>query len=421
MAAPSSIKSLQESIKKAGLGESKQDSSTRIIVYTSEKDRVTVLKTIASAFGGMYSSTKYGPGWKSSQGSAKIGLFTVLVKPAAKAGTTGSVSNLDARVFTGDGKKGKFSYAGQDIDVVTFTSAKQIEKSMVEGAKKSQILGSEIAEQFDDFFTAKKFTWDPNLSPIMLNKLGVYAGEVLIGWAAFQKDKTKYMEASPFKGTVSKFHLPTDPAFTGVDSFVEMSDGSFYAVSSKFGVGAKASFFTNMLEKGIKKKSKLKNSVFKDICDICEQNNLEYKKSRDIVYTYGLKKILKLNLTSAIYNEIISDKKTVNVIKLNTAISKYPGVSPDIVKKLPRSASAFFNRTIAEQLNKDQASMDQIVEILQGKDYWQANLNIAEWIKGNVKFKFVKAAKAKVKFIGSKSAIDDVTSKQGWINYELSQ
>ena len=58
-------------------------------------------------------------------------------------------------------------------------------------------------------------------------------------------------------------------------------------------------------------------------------------------------------------------------------------------------------------------------EILAGKDYWQANLDINYWVRGIVKFKFINSGEASLNIIGSKSAITDITSKQGWINYEL--
>lgn len=420
MEKPTSITQLKEQIEQADYGVAKIDSQSRLIVYTTNSNRVGVLKEIADLFGGQYSSQKSGPGWRSSQGSAQINQFTVLVKPAAKSGQAVSVSSLDARVFTKGGTTGTFMYAGQNVSVVSFTSALQIEQSIINGAKTNGILGNDIAEQFEDFFQSKRFTWDPNMPVPLLKKLGVYAGEVLVGWALFQTNKQDYMDTVPFTGTVRRFHVPNDPSFSGVDSFVEMMDGTFYGVSSKFGVGAKASFFTNLLDKGIKNRMNLRPSVFKSICDTCAENGFEYKRSRDIVYTYGIKKILGLNIPITVYNEIVQNNyKSPNVVKLVNAIkAKKP--SDEIVRKLPVSVSAFFNRKIAEMLNNDQASMDQVVEILQGKDYWQANLQTDDWLNGKLRFKYVKAAKARVKFIGSKSAIDDITCKQGWINYELS-
>lgn len=421
MASVSSIEQLEKSLKQLGYNVFKRDSSTRLVVYTTE-ERVSFLKLMAATFDGSYTSQKTGAGWRSSVGAAQIGGLMILAKPQAKGGAAGSVSTLDARIFTTLGTKGKFNYMGQDVSVVSFTSAKTLANSIVKGCSDSQILGKEYAEMFEDFFATGEFVWDPTLSPLVINKLGVYTGEVLIGWVLLANKQSKYFETNPFSGSIKAFHMPTDPAFSGVDSFVEFKDGTYVGISSKFGAGAKASFFTNMLEKGIKNRSKLKNSVFKDICDICAINNIEYKKSKEIVYTYGVKKLLKLNITTptTIFDTIVAGKKNADLNKVILAIKSYPGVSDDIKKKLPNSVSAFFNRMIADKLNKDVNSIEEIKKILEGKDFFQANLNTSEWLKGKVKFKFVKSGKSTLKFIGSKSAIDDTKSKQGWLNYELS-
>lgn len=421
MASVNSIEQLETSLKKLGYGVFKRDSSSRLVVYTSE-ERISFLKLIAATFNGSYISQKTGPGWRSSVGAAQIGNLLILAKPQTKSGAAASVSSLDARIFTSLGTKNKFNYMGQDVNVVSFTRAKTLSESIVQGCRKSNILGEEYAELFEDFFDTGKFNWSPDLPPTVINKLGVYTGEVIVGWVLLSNKNSKFFENNPFKGDVKAFHMPTDPAFSGVDSFVEFKDGSYIGISSKFGTGAKASFFTNMLEKGIKNRSKLKASVFKNICDVCASNNIEFKKSREIVYTYGVNKLLKLNIKNpnSIFDSIIAGKKTPELTKVILAIKSYPGVSDDIKKKLPGSVSAFFNRTIAETLNKDTNSIEEIKKILEGKDFYQANLNINDWLKGNVKFKFIKSGKSTLKFIGSKSAIDDTKSKQGWINYELS-
>lgn len=421
MPSVNSMEQLEESLKKLGYDVFKRDSSTRLIVYTSE-ERISFLKMMAATFDGSYTSQKTGAGWRSSVGAAQIGSLMILAKPQAKGGAAGSVSTLDARIFTTLGTKGTFNYMGQDVSVVSFTSAKTLADSIVKGCSDSQILGSEYAEMFEDFFANGEFIWDPSLPPPVVNKLGVYTGEVLIGWVLLAGKQTKYFETTPFSGTVKAFHMPTDPAFSGVDSFVEFKDGTYIGISSKFGAGAKASFFTNMLEKGIKNRATLKSGVFKEICDMCATNNIEYKKSKEIVYTYGIKKLLKLNIASptSIFDNIVAGQKTADLNKVILAIKSYPNVSDDIKKKLPNSVSAFFNRTIADKLNNDANSITEIKKILEGKDFYQANLNTSDWLKGKVKFKFVKSGNSTLKFIGSKSAIDDTKSKQGWINYELS-
>jgi hypothetical protein len=421
----SNIKQLEESLKILGYDNYKKDTASRVIVYSPD-DRKSTLKFIAESLGGKYISSKSGSGWKSSVGAAKVGTFIVLAKPAAGE-KAGSVSELDARVFSEGGSKGVFNYHGEDIPVVTFTSSAQLEKSIIAGCKDSKLLGEPVAAAFKDFFLNGKFNWDPKMNPQLLNKLGVYGGEVLVGWVFLKKKQGTYFASNPFKGTPKKFHMPTDPAFSGVDSFIEMADGSFYSLSSKFGAGAKASFFSNLLEKGIKKKDKLKKSVFKDICQICDDFNLEYKKSRDIVYAYGVREILglgehQIKNPSDVYTQIVKDeKKTGPEAKLVlVSIKNYKGtLEKGIIDNFPVSVSSFFNRRIAEKLNNDKASIDQMKEILQGKDYWQGNLQIKDWLKGDLNFKWLSSSEAELNLIGSKGSMSDITSKQGWINYEL--
>jgi hypothetical protein len=347
----------------------------------------------------------------------------VLAKPMTK-GTGGNIASLDARVFSTLGKPGTFNYNDQNISVVTFTSAELLKNSILEGIEKSPLLGETYAEIFQEFFKTGKITWPPETPLPVINKLGVYIGELLVGWVLLDRSMTKYFANNPFSGVVTKFHLPTDPAFSGVDSFAELSNGEYYLISSKFGSGAKASLFSNILNYGVIKYSKLSDSVFKDICGVVKRGGLSFKNSRAIVYTYGIRNILGLNELAVkdpnnVYSEIYSGKGGKDSDKVIEKIKATRGVDRQIIDSLPYSVSSFFNREIAKELMSDPKSLDQMKEILTGKDYYQANLNTTEWSKGNLKFKFISSGQAELKVIGSKSAIRDITSKQGWVNYEL--
>ncbi len=423
MAKIANIEQLMKQCEDLGLGTPKKVSGNRFILYTTEKDRVGALRMVADTFDGKYTSAKSGPGWKSSQGAAIIGQYTVLVKPGAKAGQTGNLASLDARIFSKGGTSGKFAYAGADVAVTTFKNAKQIEKSILDGIHAAHVLEDDLAETFESFFETGKLEWDPAIAPLIINKLGVYIGELLIGWAFFSHHRKQVFENDPFpSGTPKAFHIPNDPSFSGVDSFIELHSGEFISISSKFGVGAKASFFSNLLEKAVKNRNKMKPSVLKNIADFVAAKGLDYKKSKDIVYGYGFEKILRTKVDlNKVWEDTKNGKKSADVNKAILAIRANKHSNPDLNKKLPKSISAFFNRTLAAQLQGDQVSLDQIVSILSGKDYWQANLNQNAWGKGFTKFKFTKAGKSRVKITGNKSAADDPSCKQGWINYELSQ
>lgn len=418
------IADLEKRLKAAGYSNQKKDSQSRIIVYV-EGDRKQQLQTIAKIVDGKYTTQKTGPGWKSTVGAVLIRNFVVLAKPGT-SGVARGLSSLDARIFSEGGDSGTYPWLGKEEPVNIFQSAKEIEKSIISGCKSSRLLGDEIAEAYRDFFKTGKFTWDPKIPAATLNKLGVYTGEVLVGWVFLSNNQRKYFQNNPFKGSPKRFILPSDPAFSGVDSWIEMRDGSVYALSSKFGSGAKASLFSNLLEKGMSKKDKLTESVFKDLCMAAAQNNYSYKNSRQIVYEFGIRKVLKIPKSAIadpnqVYNQISTRKIDGEAKRVITDIKSYNGVDEVVLLNLKNGASVsnFFNREIAKLLNEDTKSIKQMKEILQGKDYWQGNINISSWMDGELKFRWLSSADAMLNIVGNKGSASDITSKQGWINYEL--
>lgn len=421
------ITQLQSDIQQLGYGsEFKKDTSTRLIIYMEASERVSALKDIATTFGGRYTPSKTGVGWRSSVGAALLpDNMVVLAKPKT-TGTTGNIASLDARDFYRLATPGTFNFQGQDIGVVTFTKADVIQKSIVQGVHDQKLLGPSYSEAFQDFFDTGKINWNPGTPRPIINKLGVYVGEVMIGWVFLKNSRslyTKHFSNNPFSGTAVAFHMPTDPAFSGVDSFVEMKDGSFYPISSKFGAGAKASFFTNLFEKGIKSRDSLESSYFKNMCILASRKNISFKKSKEFVYEFGIRELLGISeqdirTPTSVFDNIRRGTPDDDVEKVMKVI-KDKTTNQQILSGLPDSISAYFNRTIAENLNNDPKSVKQMTEILAGKDYWQANLDINKWINGSMKFRFINSGEANINLIGSKSAITDITSKQGWINYEL--
>lgn len=418
------IADLEKKLKAEGYSNQKRDSQNRIIVYV-EGDRKSELQTIAKILNGRYTAQKSGSGWKSTVGAAIIRNFIVLAKPGT-GDVAGSLSSLDARIFSKGGTLGTYSWLGKDEPVVFFQNAKQIEQSIIDGCNSSRLLGKDIADAYKEFFKLGKFKWDPKTPAATLKKLGVYTGEVLVGWVFLSNTQRKYFANNPFRGIPKRFILPIDPAFSGVDSWIEMRDGSVYALSSKFGAGAKASLFSNLLEKGIDKKEKLTDSVFKNLCLAAARNSYSYKKSRQIVYEFGVRNVLKISKSvvsdpNQVYEQIFSRKMGSEAKKVISDIRNYSGVDDVVLSNLKDGASVsnFFNREIAKLLNEDSASVKQMKEILQGKDYWQGNLNISSWMDGELKFKWLSSADASLNIVGNKGSASDITSKQGWINYEL--
>ena len=60
-----------------------------------------------------------------------------------------------------------------------------------------------------------------------------------------------------------------------------------------------------------------------------------------------------------------------------------------------------------------------MLDVLAGKEFYQANLNIDRWKKGEIIYSLTKSGDVSINIIGSKSAITDIDAKQGLINYEL--
>lgn len=420
----SSISDLEKKLKSEGYSNYKRDSQSRLIVYV-EGDRKSELQTIAKIIDGKYTSQKSGSGWKSTVGAVILRNFVILAKPGT-SGVAGGLSSLDARIFSKGGESETYSWMGKEEPVVSFKTAKEIQNSIIDGCLESKLLGDPIAESFKDLFSKGELNWDPSTPAATLNKLGVYTGEVLVGWVFLANKQRQHFINNPFKGTPAKFILPTDPAFSGVDSWIQMKDGSVYALSSKFGGGAKASLFSNLLEKGIQKENKLQDSVFKKLCEAASKNNLSYKNSRQIVYEFGVREILKISKSvikdpNDVYQQIFTRRMKDEAKKVISDIRSYPNVDKVIIANLSNGASVsnFFNREIAKKLNEDEKSISQMKEILQGKDYWQGNLQIKSWVDGELEYRWISSAEAKLNIVGNKGSASDITSKQGWINYEL--
>ena len=260
--------------------------------------------------------------------------------------------------------------------------------------------------------------------------MGKYLGELLLGYIIL-KSPSSY---PVIKGTPKYFFIPDDPSFKGVDTFIKTTTG-LYPVSNKFGVGAKASFFGNLLPIALEKYQYLpSNSTIKKIADITKKLNissadlLRNKGAKNIVYEYGTRVILgvpatKVKNTYDVYTNIKTSVASKNLTKESStvidAIKSIKNLETNIKINLPKSITAFFNRQIAAELNSDSKSLNFMLDVLAGKEFYQANLNIDRWKKGEIIYSLTKSGDVSINIIGSKSAITDIDAKQGLINYEL--
>ena len=358
-----------------------------------------------------------------------------VAKPIAKK-AGGALSNITALDFVKDGKDAVIKYTDRDVKVKTFKSSDELIKAIQSGFKTNKKLPEPIMDIFETYLNSKDLTtikWPSNLSDGEKNKLGVYFGELLVGLLALDSTRNVFAP-DPFKGTkIKAFHLPSDPSFSGVDSLFELKDGTFIPVSSKFGTGAAASIFANLVPKGIEyyKKVNMKQSVFKDFIGLGVENGVvnPSKQMKEMVYLYGVRKILGIKEGSGknqirdvmkVYEAIRKEDLTDEALLVIQQIANLKGkIDPLISQYLPKSVSSYFNRQIADRLNKDQTSQEQMKSILAGKNFWQANLQTSAWGKGAINFKFLNSGDINLEIIGRKSAIHDIDARQGWINYIL--
>ena len=350
----------------------------------------------------------------------------------AKGGGSESLA-VRAETLIKKGKLERIEFAGQKVECRTFPSIKMLKESILQGLKDNKKIPAYIVESFECYLAPSatrfdKIGWSEAMPDNELNQLGKYAGEVITGLIAIGGPRTSLLPNIIKAEKVAKFCVPTDPAFTGVDVFLLMKDGTIYPISNKYGKGAAASFFANLLPKCMKHDDTLRPSPLKDFVKVAKKHTnwqaMERRgaPSKEILYDFGVRKLL--NLPSGVvrdpydvYRQAKSGKYSPEVHCVVEAIKEYDGVDKVVLDNLPMSITAFMTRETAKVLNKSKKAVDDMKEVLAGKNYWQANLMISEWSNGNVKYKFVNSGSIKLDIIGTKSSTKDLTGKQGLLNY----
>lgn len=320
------------------------------------------------------------------------------------------------------------------VKCMAFTSKSHLIESILFGLKSNRNVSQELYDSVDNYFKGdmQKFDW-LGVQQSEINEVGKYLGELLIGVIAMSGIRNLFSSDIFEHNQIKDFFVPDDPSFSGFDSAFTLSDGSVIPISSKLGVGAKASIFTNFMPKimdhpipmnsivGRMKKSALSVGITK--------NELERKKgSKNITYEFGIREILKISKnqipdTYSIFMEAKKNPKFENYSKelrlVVDEIMKHPHIDKKVKDLLPMSITSAFSREIARLLNQDHDSYELFVKILAAKKFYQANLDLAKWKRGEVFFKLLPSGEAKLSFIGSKAAINDIDAKQGLVNYEL--
>ncbi len=351
-----------------------------------------------------------------------------IAKPLNKA----TRATFTAINFASLGRKTHIMYNGRSVHVLEFSNVRQIEDSILAGLDQIEKSKEKTYKTFEDFFRAgyDQLHWSSDLDHAMISKYGIYISELLIGSYLLQ-NKLEVFDIPMSDAKAIRFYLPIDPAFSGVDSLVLLEDGRWLPISSKFGGGSKASIFSNLMETGLKEFADLKQSVFKDMCQVAlfcgitPEDLAAKKKGKHIVYAYGAWNLLgidrdELSLPIKAFTDYkMGIGESPDTLKVLESITKSDRLTSQIAEKLPLSMTAFFTRGIADALNRDTESLSTMLDILSVKDYWQASMNVNMWQSGLIKFTMTQSKKSAIKIIGNKSAIADIDAKQGMVNFAL--
>jgi hypothetical protein len=277
----------------------------------------------------------------------------------------------------------------------------------------------------------KYIDWQGYDNKQFINEIAKYLGELIIGLCVMNGDNV-LTGSNPFKGKkIKEFIVPTDSSFAGVDSMFKTKKGESIAISSKLGKGAPASFHANVIPELVKTNPRSK--ILKYMVDIMKQHN--YKNLEflyDIGINYIMGKYLKgkpgqeiKNNPYMIYNNLKNNKITekeeyiLDIVK-NPKI-KWPVMKnhKTIINKLPDSFTYFICQNIAEIINQDKTAINEIVSVLNAKNFFQANLNQSKFKNGEIEFKMIESGSDKLKVLQGKGSMGSVKSEQGRLSYMI--
>lgn len=315
------------------------------------------------------------------------------------------------------------------FDAMEFRNSSVLLDSILTGLQNNSRVPERVVNQFVHYIESSdksKIVWNSDITPEEINELGKYLGEMLPGVLLLDRNWSSF--DTQFMKIPRRFAVPTDCSFSGIDSFFTDYRGNSTMISSKYGPGARASVFSNLLPIAMDKK--LGESQFKNLIAAAEEAGIDSETliakqgSKNVLYTYGINQILGLNHENPI--EIFNDIRNhcINKTELKgeskSVLDKINSTANNmIVSALPHSTTSFFARTTAERLNEDKKSIEQMKEVLQMKDFVQLNMNMTKWRQGDIQFKVRRSSEADIKIGGNKSAVNDLDARQGSLVYEL--
>jgi len=378
-------------------------------------------------------SKKYGIIYytRSISQNSSINAGTLEMEYSGRKGATENLGIQADKLIRG-GKVEKRILNGLEIPCVIFRSKKELVNSILTALKNNKNVGPHIYDVLAEYFDSdlKKINWNDSFRQSDINEIGKYIGELIIGVVVLDNKSSGIIGSTLFQTKkIKEFIVPDDPSFSGVDSAFVCHDGEIIPISSKLGAGAKASIFTNLLPK-VMARGKVQKSVIGDIAAAANRAGITIdilnakRGSKEVLYEYGMRKILNISPGDIkkpieVYNDARVNKITDKVQKTILAIHANKDIEKKVKDQLPKSITSAFSREVSRRLNNDKVSLEIVEEVLAGKNFYQANLVLSKFLKGEIFFKFLPSGKAKVSFTGSKAAINDLTASQGMLNYEL--
>lgn len=341
---------------------------------------------------------------------------------------------------------GKFSFMGfYDVPCAVFSSAGELRTCVVKNLKSHTLLNTVPAfkKNLIEYFTKgdpTHITWLGAVGPGEKAQFAKYIGEVAIGLIILEGKAAVAMPGiTLFPAGKKKFILPLDEAFPGADSLIRLDGGAFIPLSSKAGLGAAASFFSNLLGPILKNNGATHlgsgASVMKTIVQTAKNAGITEPAhlktgSKKVVYEYGVREILKTNASTLpnsylVYEEFKKFDKITDYSpevreiykKLKSVMTKMEDTTA--IRNLDSSTTVFFSKLMAAALNANPASVKICKSVLSAKKFYQANLNVSELKQGNIRFSIIAADAGALTFIGTKSAYTNIDASQGSVNYYL--
>lgn len=330
------------------------------------------------------------------------------------------------------------------VKCVSFDNSTALRQRILTNLKTHQPLNQALAFKKDmiEYFEGKdckKIQWSGVISDNEKAQFAKYVGELIIGLYVFEGNDGSINGVNPFAGkNIAKFVVPVDQSFPGIDSFFITDKGEIIPISSKSGTGAKPSVFMNIFPVVLKHREIMdKNSYLKDVVvpamdklGITAQNLLNKRGSKEVIYEIGVRDILGVSETQLkdsyeVFRQFKKFSKVTDYsLEVRTIYSKLVEKmilveNQSALKNLDSSTTMFFCSEIANRLNEKE-SLEQMVRVLSGKNYYQANLNQNELFKnGKISFKMLRSGEARLKILGEKSGYNDIDATKGTLSFEL--